>query len=717
MKTLVQITMLISIILLSSCNKDDTIDEVVIEKNIKNLSVPDGFLFKTEQNVLIKFSIDYEEPYAVVEVYKDDPNKKSSVILAGKLVDNKFEQNVILPVYANHVFIRLKTNNGMSKFFDIPIQNNIAEYQYISNTQNTNNRSLNLYDCNANCTQTLANSGVYNNISVNEGETLCIPEGVIVSGSININGGTLSVCGTVYANVNLNGTNPTIIIGETGNISINNFNSNVTIINYKDNLSLPYTINGYLENYASLNFSGSLTINSDGKLVNYGTVNISGTLINNGEISNNSYLNTTLFTQNSSGKFTNNCNLSIGANLTQMSSFLVNNSYMSIGAILEIKSGASIELSENSFINCNYLRVNGSIINNSPNYARIEIGTECSLYSSSVIDGYIDICDNNGIELSDGYLGTDIQYCQTAIPSNNCNPGIGEITVIDTDSDGITDNIDLFPSDPDRGFISYYPENGYGTFAFEDLWPYKGDFDFNDLVVNYKYKLITNSVGFVKEIEYTCQLMAAGGSFKNGFGIEFPVDANFVESNTEPVNLFENMINLTNKNIESNQTKAVAILFDNAIKTLVYPGGNVTGINTTNDAPYAEPKTITGSIIFSIPQDILPNLPFNPFIFIDLDRGKEVHLMVSTPTDLANNSYFNTGQDDSNNGIYYKTENNLPWAINIIEEFDHPTEKSEITSAYLYFFDWASSGGVNNANWYLDISGNRNSELIFTPLK
>jgi hypothetical protein len=61
----------------------------------------------------------------------------------------------------------------------------------------------------------------------------------------------------------------------------------------------------------------------------------------------------------------------------------------------------------------------------------------------------------------------------------------------DTDGDGIPDNLDAYPLDPTRAFNSYYPnETDFGSFAFEDLWPGYGDYDFNDFVVNFNYKIV-----------------------------------------------------------------------------------------------------------------------------------------------------------------------------------------------------------------------------------
>ena len=49
------------------------------------------------------------------------------------------------------------------------------------------------------------------------------------------------------------------------------------------------------------------------------------------------------------------------------------------------------------------------------------------------------------------------------------------------------------------GGVIYYPvrANGWGTLMFEDLWPAYGDYDFNDLVLNYKIQLYMNNKNMV----------------------------------------------------------------------------------------------------------------------------------------------------------------------------------------------------------------------------
>jgi LruC domain-containing protein len=80
---------------------------------------------------------------------------------------------------------------------------------------------------------------------------------------------------------------------------------------------------------------------------------------------------------------------------------------------------------------------------------------------------------------------------------------------------------------------------------------------------------------------------------------------------------------------------------------------------------------------------------WNPFIIVDQTRGHEVHLLDYEPTDLVDNNYFGMWEDDSDpaTGKYYKTANNLPWAIDIPIEFAYPVEKVQIIAAHLKFAD------------------------------
>jgi LruC domain-containing protein len=105
---------------------------------------------------------------------------------------------------------------------------------------------------------------------------------------------------------------------------------------------------------------------------------------------------------------------------------------------------------------------------------------------------------------------------------------------------------------------------------------------------------------------------------------------------------------------------------------------------------------------------------FNPYIIVNQVRGKEIHLVDRVPSAKVDATFFGTGQDNSNplTGSYYKTANNLPWAINVSTSIPFPQERTDISEAYLRFIPWATSNGTTNQTWYLNSDGNRDASKL-----
>lgn len=292
-----------------------------------------------------------------------------------------------------------------------------------------------------------------------------------------------------------------------------------------------------------------------------------------------------------------------------------------------------------------------------------------------------------------------------------------DYTGSDSDGDGIPDNVDDYPNNGQLAFDNFFfNEGSFGTLAYEDMWPNIGDYDFNDAVVDYNFNQITNAQNQLVEIQGTLILKAHGAYFHNGFGIELPFDKILVESVTGDLSLNNGIVSVDDRNLENNQTKPVVIVWDDAYDVLPQVGGGV-GVNTTPGIPFEVPDTINLSIKLTQPLNLseagIP--PYNPFIFVDGQRDVEIHLVDNEPTDLANMAIFDTDSDDSDPaaGRYYRTEGNLPWAINVIEQFEYPNEKAEVTSAYLKFGDWAESDGTLFNDWWKNEPDYRNSDNIY----
>ncbi|MCF7919437.1 MAG: LruC domain-containing protein [Candidatus Cloacimonetes bacterium] len=131
----------------------------------------------------------------------------------------------------------------------------------------------------------------------------------------------------------------------------------------------------------------------------------------------------------------------------------------------------------------------------------------------------------------------------------------------DSDGDGVTDEYDEYPDDMQRAYNNWYPaegDNSWGTLAYEDYWPFQGDYDFNDLIMDYRFNMVTNGSNLVIDVFGFFRLRAIGASFSNGFGIEFPFMADSVEVlSVEPVDL--NLVQ------ESSDGQLVLLFFDSAM--------------------------------------------------------------------------------------------------------------------------------------------------------
>lgn len=289
-------------------------------------------------------------------------------------------------------------------------------------------------------------------------------------------------------------------------------------------------------------------------------------------------------------------------------------------------------------------------------------------------------------------------------------------TPIDTDGDGISDNYDEYPNVPGIAFDNYYPaKDVYGTLVFEDLWPYKGDYDFNDLVIDYNFNQLTNKSNKIVAIKCKFKVKAIGATYHNSFGISINTSPSNVYSITGQLNTI-GYLNLASNGTENGQSKTVVIFFDDAYNALPYSGTGIS-VNTYSNSPYVTPQIFEIAIFFNNPVSFneIGTPPYNPFIIVDRNRGVEVHLPNYPPTDLANSSYLGRGDDDSNAGAdkYYVSDQYLPWAINLPINFDYPSEKQDIRQSHLKFDAWAISQGSSYMDWYENKGGYRNNNKIY----
>lgn len=252
------------------------------------------------------------------------------------------------------------------------------------------------------------------------------------------------------------------------------------------------------------------------------------------------------------------------------------------------------------------------------------------------------------------------------------------------------------------------------VYAFEDLWPYKGDYDFNDVILNYERESTYSQGKKVAEsfIIKTYQNIAGnhnglGVSIKpygRGYSDNFQSQGSmtcFIKKNGSDV--FEPLeVTYEPKNINNNNRLPVYLITDNVQKEI--------------GAEYKLNYTYNYAID---PSDNELRIDILPFIYRDIENGKrwEVHIAKEKPTFKMDESLFGMGDDasktNSDQCFIRKGGGKYPFAIRLegatVEDIkpllDPANEMKSIDKIYTKYNDWCSQNGDSNsknkfADWY-----------------
>jgi len=313
--------------------------------------------------------------------------------------------------------------------------------------------------------------------------------------------------------------------------------------------------------------------------------------------------------------------------------------------------------------------------------------------------------------------GAIISQTQTQnIVSTTCNSGLGQIAgsepeVIDVDGDGIPVDSDVDDDNANVAFVSYFPsESQWGSYAFEDLWPSKGDYDVNDIVMDFRVTTYSNASNLVTKVKIDYNVRASGSMLNLGAAFQFDkINAASVASVTGQILGTGGYFTTASNGTESGVTLAVVPLFNSQKDLLNYSQYLNTEVGKTHYNTPDNSVTINFSSGISQSNVTIENLNF--FITAN-SRGKEIHLPTYNYT-----SKFSTSLISGitfYNGDIYKYIDGMMWGLMLPQTFNHPIERAAINEAYLHFGEWATSGGTAYTDWYEQKSGYTNSELIYS---
>lgn len=265
----------------------------------------------------------------------------------------------------------------------------------------------------------------------------------------------------------------------------------------------------------------------------------------------------------------------------------------------------------------------------------------------------------------------------------------------DIDGDGIADNNDPYPYDSERTYTRYFPgSDTYAIMAFEDLFPSKGDYDFNDMVVKFRIKETLTPGKLVKDIDADFELMAVGAANQNGLMLLIETNENNIESASRSINGGSPISALEKGHINEVSLKII----DNARNQIKYANG----YNFANTLP-GSPKTLGDKINLKITfkSPVTDSAPFNPFLFNVNNRPLEIHFVNKRPSEMFDKKLFQSKDDRSvpQKSIYFQDSVGYPWAMLLGEDFEQPNERVSINQAYTNFSEWVVSNGSKLKDW------------------
>lgn len=235
----------------------------------------------------------------------------------------------------------------------------------------------------------------------------------------------------------------------------------------------------------------------------------------------------------------------------------------------------------------------------------------------------------------------------------------------------------------------------YGTIMFEDTWPNTEDYDFNDLVVNYKIKCEANPSSTDIDIHVSLKIRALGGLLPYDFAMQIGTWTSGSIGHRIPASDMAGVSNVKSTNpdikVETLATEHPAIIVT-GLTSLRKPGYYNTVSKEDDGVQVDFTVTIKGTVDEQERrmQGLVDPKAFDYFLVHE--NGREIHLMGYAPTSLYSQQY---DMDVAGKGgkYYYQSKKGLVWGLKAPAEIGWPAEKKDITTVYTRFAEWVQSGG------------------------
>lgn len=244
---------------------------------------------------------------------------------------------------------------------------------------------------------------------------------------------------------------------------------------------------------------------------------------------------------------------------------------------------------------------------------------------------------------------------------------------------------------------NYFPSaNAYYIVGYEDLYPAKGDYDFNDLTVAYQVRFGLNEENKVVTIRGTAYLITRGAGYSHNWHLQIGLPQQTLNGEAVSASLDcttfldpENEYDLVPCDpLASGQFNGTAdiLVFNGTKQIFSDPYGNYF-TNTIRDQIFIKGPKSTFRLDLNTP--VLPSeitaAPFDPYLDV-LNTGEIVRLLQVDPE--------------------FKDENGFPFGMLLPSEWRPPIEYNSISDVYQLFDNFVASDGLEDVDWYNTYSAN-----------
>jgi hypothetical protein len=234
------------------------------------------------------------------------------------------------------------------------------------------------------------------------------------------------------------------------------------------------------------------------------------------------------------------------------------------------------------------------------------------------------------------------------------------------------------PPVPALTWVQQPAAGSYEIAAYEDLFPGRGDFDFNDLVVAYRYQLGLNADGLVERIEGVAYLIARGSTYRHDWTLDLPLPAGAQgAANCSSVDAAGAPLAC---NIGAADGRLRWAAFIDTVAAFPAPGGAAASpVNTIAGSGFMRGPKASFSVTLATPIAAPAPGAADPWLFVRT-TGQTVRV-----------------SDRSAAGY--------PFALKLPSDWKFPVERQDIGLAYPGLATFVSSSGSQSADWMLQPVG------------